>query len=328
MTAVPLVAAGLFLVPEPARATTELEFADGDQFTLDRTWTAADLGLPEQLGGMLFSDDGKTLYIVAAAEETDSAVYAVPVTRDKKTQKVTALGPASDVKLVFQGDPDLPGLDAGLAYGPGKTLFYTYYNVPDSRQPLAQRPHGFRGEEVIHELADLTFVGEAISGLSGLAFPPHKIHGADGADDMLISFYGATTLYSLGLRSNGKGIYEPTNAAPWATLPEDDFLSLGGMDFVPNKSKQDRNDLIYVAYDTDQIKLIEVDSTTMLPIDSVTGKPTLGTTNPVIEVFATGPDGWYPWSLTFDKRSGDLFVDTWHQVPSDTIHQISGFQRR
>src|SRR5213075_1872401 len=118
--------------------------ADPAHFANPRSF-AVSPGVPRPLGGVRFSTDGGTLYVIGAADSSSSALYALAVSRHPVTGEVTGLG--SPVK-VFDGQPpssDVPtGLDAGLQWSPGAgTLFYTYYPSTE----IAERPGGVAGTQ-------------------------------------------------------------------------------------------------------------------------------------------------------------------------------------
>src|SRR5689334_18383643 len=137
----PLAALGLVVMRPPTAAAIVLEDPAG--FQVKHTWSATSLGIPGNLGALLFSADGNTLYVVGASESSISALYAVPVTRDPATHAVIDLGPAASVTKVFSGNASTAGLDAGFDFGPGGTLFYTYW----SANYLGERPGGLGGAE-------------------------------------------------------------------------------------------------------------------------------------------------------------------------------------
>ena len=167
----------LLLVATPARAV--ITFTDPANYGVKHTWSGVSLGIPGPLGGLMFSPDGNTLYAVGASERTNSALYAVPVTRDPSTHEVTDLGPDTSVTKVFDGNPSTAGLDAGLEFGPAGTFFYTYW--PSNR--LGERPGGIGGsegavvlllegyEENIEKAWDIV---AGVKGESALPVPRHK----------------------------------------------------------------------------------------------------------------------------------------------------------
>src|SRR5947207_14478604 len=66
-------------------------------YQMKRMWSADSLGIPTELGGLLFSGDGKTLYVVGASGGPMGALYAVPAMRGGSTTEVIDLGPADAV---------------------------------------------------------------------------------------------------------------------------------------------------------------------------------------------------------------------------------------
>src|SRR5262245_6876306 len=125
------------------RARGAVVLDDAVHFSIPRTFTLSP-GVPRGIGGLMFSANGATLYVVAEDGTNTSKLYQMPVTRAPGTNEVTALGAAT---VVFSGnnpDPlDEAGLDAGLAFGPAGTFFYTYF----ATNFFGQRPGGFAGAE-------------------------------------------------------------------------------------------------------------------------------------------------------------------------------------
>src|SRR5262245_60873087 len=98
-------------VPHAGRAQT---LADPAHFSVKRTYAGSTIGVPQELGGALFSPDGNTLYLVGSADRATSAVYAVPVIRDSGTQEIIDLGPSAAVTKAFDSASFSGELDAGL----------------------------------------------------------------------------------------------------------------------------------------------------------------------------------------------------------------------
>jgi hypothetical protein len=290
---------------------TAITFEDPLLFQQGATWAGADLGIPGNLGALMFSDDGATLYVVGDSETSDSAVYAVPVTRDANTQQVTDLGPAVDVTLVFAGDPAISGgIDAGLEMGPGGTLFYTYY----SGNTLAQRPGGVGGVETSYPL---DVVGVATS-VSGLAFSPHVEDPATGYGQLQVSSWDNLELYNVPLAPVGGGLYEPGTAEVLVSLHQ---AGPGAIHYIPHGPLAGH--LMHADWDYGELRVLEIDPATGWPVDQASGLPTLGTADPVDELFASDMDTG-PWGLEFDPLTGEAFVATWDGDPVDSIVQIVG----
>ena len=299
--------AAAILTAAPAGAVT---FDDPASFQELNSWSGTSLDVPGYLGAMMFSEDGDILYVVGDSEQSDHALYAVPVTRDPSTLQVTDLGPAEDVTLVFEGSEDVTGLDAGLEVGPEGTWFYTYF--PDNH--LGERPGGAGGAETIYDL-DLAGVASSVAGLT---FSPHVDDPLSGFGQAQLSVWNTTELMNLPLTSLGGGLYEPGTAELFATLPNG---SCGAIQYVPYGPFE--GDLMHADWSTGEVQILDIDPDTGLAIDADTGLPTLGTTNPVDSAWASDM-GVGPWGLEFDPLTGDLFISTWAGNPSDTIIHVTG----
>src|SRR5213593_38469 len=123
---------------------TGVVLSDAASFSVKRCWTETDIGVPAPLGGVHFSADGSTLYVVGGADSDASAIHALPVARDAMTHEVIDLAASTSS---FPGMSPAPGsgLDAGLEVGPAGTYFVTYFGV-DSLQAdvtlIGERPAG------------------------------------------------------------------------------------------------------------------------------------------------------------------------------------------
>ena len=130
---------------------------DPAHFQVARTF-AVSPAIPRPVGGLRFSADGTTLYVVGAADTSASALYRVAVTLNA-SQQVTALG--APVK-VFNGVNPNPGeteagLDAGLEFGPAGTFFYTYFPTNFIGERPGGRRHRARGRSDERRGVGLTF---------------------------------------------------------------------------------------------------------------------------------------------------------------------------
>ena len=313
----------LALASASAAVTTSITFSIPG-FQVMRVWAGSplsstetsrpSLGIPANLGAMLFSRDGNTLYIVGAADDTTSGVYAVSVVRDAITHEVTDLvGPAT---LAFSGTSPFAstGLDAGLEFGPSGTLFYSYFDA----NRLAERVGTTEMQFSLNPLG----VPRAIAGFT---FSPFRIDPGTGFGRLQINTGYGSNLYELSLSTSGGGFFAPAAQTLFATLPKQ---SLAGMQYVP--SAPFAGDLMYVANDDGELHIVTIDPGTGLAVDGTTHQPTLGTASPVDTRFASGfgsdtTSG--PFGLEFDPINNDLFVSTWQGDPSvfNSIVQIQGF---
>jgi len=305
------VSAAFLLTLAGLPTASAISFNDPDNFQVKKTWGGTSLNLPGNLGGMLFSQDGKILYAVGNSQAYSSALYAVPVTRDPATSEVLDLGPADRVTLVFSGNPSIRGLGAGWEVGPGGTLFYTYWNA----NYLGERPGGLSGTET---LFDMSKVGLPTS-VAGLTFSPHVTDPNTGFGMMQVSVWeagGVRGLYDVKLTPIGGGLFEPTETELFVNLPRE---GTGAIQYIP--SGPFTGNMMYVNWDYGEVQILVIDRATGLPIDDATGLPTLGTDSPRVVPFASGL-GVGPWGLEFDPLTNDFFVSTWQGNPYNTIIQV------
>jgi hypothetical protein len=313
-------------MPRRGQAQT---LADPVTFTVKRTFAGATIGVPQELGAALFSADGSTLYVVGNADRTNAdAVFAVPVIRDAGTQEIIDFGPSDAVTTVFEGTSLTGGLDAGLEFGPGGTIFYAYW-LPNT---LAQRPGGFGGTETVF---DLTSVGVPVSG-GGLTFSPFRCDTNTQFGQLQVSVYdgdddsdpstGPRNIYDVALSAGSGGLFTPTNATIFAGLPPGTAgMPIGSptaMRYIPSGSLA--GNLLYASWDVGQVRYLVIDQATGLPIDAGSSQPQLGTTNPVDRPFATEM-GEGPLGMDFDPITHDLFITTSQGIPFNSIVQIGGF---
>jgi hypothetical protein len=279
---------------------------DPDHYVVKQTWIGADLGLHGHLGGIVFSADGEKLYVVTNADLPTSAVYSLPVTRVGGA--VTELGPAT---VVFTGSVPGDGLDAGLEFGPGGTLFYTYYHV----RYLAQRPGGITGAETTRDLSS----PQVRSSVSGLTFAPVRIDPGTSFGRLQIGTGFGREILEVPLTAGSDGVLEPGTATRFVQLP---LAGVAGFQYVPAGTYA--GNLLYANFDEGQLRLLMIDHDTGLPIDRITGLPLLATDDPREGLFAS-EFGVGPLGLEIDAQTeDDLFVTTFAGDPADSIVQIGG----
>ena len=316
----------LLLEGTSVAVTTSIAF-DDTGFRVASVWTGSSLGIPvspdpacvitntcTNLGGILFSPDGNTLYVVAAADTTTSALYAVSVTRSTTTNEVINLvGPAS--KVFDANSPAAgTGLDAGWQFGPSGTLFYSYFPA----NVLAER---VGANEMQFNLNSL----KVPSSIAGLAFSPFRVDQGTAFGTLQINTGFGRNVYELALTPTSGGFFAPVAKTLFATLANG---SLGNMQYIP--SAPFAGDLMYVAFNAGELHIVAIDPATGLAVDSTTGRPTLGTANPVDMRFARGfgsDTTAGPFGLEFDPRNNDMFVSTFEGDSSvfNSIIQIQGF---
>jgi hypothetical protein len=132
-----------------------ITLADPTSFSVVATYAPS---LPTPYGGLRFSANGATLYAIGDADEANSALYSMAVTRDAMS-RVASLG--APVK-VFDGAPsfvDPRASTPGSSSGRAAPLLY----LPSVAEP-AQRLGGIVGTEQEY----------ALPGLSSASAPPSR----------------------------------------------------------------------------------------------------------------------------------------------------------
>ncbi|MBI4821466.1 MAG: Ig-like domain-containing protein [Deltaproteobacteria bacterium] len=290
-----------------ARPSLAIQLDDPTNFQVVQIWRGVDFGVPGRLGGLLFSEDGQTLFAVGNAEASDSALYALPVSRDPSTGRILSFGAPT---LVFAGTATTPGLDAGLERGPEGTLFYTYW----SAHKLGERPEANPGVETMF---DMTPTGVP-SSVAGLAFSPFLLDANSGFQRMQVSSWLGDGVYDVPLTPRGGGIFEPGAATLFVRLPQE---GTGAIQYVPRGLYT--GNLMYVNWNFGEVRMLVIDSATGLPINDVTGLPERDPATPRDIRFASDM-GVGPWGLEFDPLTLDFLVSTWNGDPSNSIIQFSG----
>src|SRR5262245_8917101 len=263
------------LTGSPAAAAITLQ--DPVNFQIPRTFTVSP-GVPRPIGGLRFSADGNTLYVVGGADTAASALYRMTVTRSAATQEVTAL--TSPVK-VFNGSNPLPnetesGLDAGLEFGPAGTFFYTYYPT----NLLAERPGGVAGTERRVELSALVAV-------AGLTFAPARIDSGTSFGYLHVSTGLTSNVYEVPLVADTTtGVWVPNPSAAIrlfarvfrAGPPRVGGDGVTGIQYVPAGTFG--GDLMYASFVHNELWSVRINDLTGLPIG--------GSNTPVEDLFASG----------------------------------------
>jgi hypothetical protein len=306
----------------PGRSIT---LADAVTFTEKGSWSAMTLGVPTDLAGIRFSSDGSVLYVVGKADLPASAMYVVPVIRDPNTNEITDLGMASPTPL-FSANVSTPagGLDSGPEEGPAGTLFYTYFNANNGNF-IGERRAGDIATEMQFDLAPK---GVPLW-IAGLAFAPWRIDPGTGFGTLQVSAYNGdpdTTprdVYEVPLSPVGDGFFTPGTATRFLSLPGGDTPgTVNGLCYVP--AGPFTGSLMYTSFDAGEVRYLDIDPATGLPIDSVSGLPELGTDSPIDHLFASDL-GVGPVGLDFDPLTNDLFISTFQGTPLNTITQVGGF---
>lgn len=249
-------------------------------------------GLPGHNGGLAFkAGDPNMLLIGGNANNSEAAVYQIPVTRDG-TGHIVGFTNTADFFANANG-PAGGGIDGGLAYGPGNVLFYTSFpdNALGEIKPGQTNPG---------RLIDLDAVG--IDGSVGsLAFVPS---GMPGAGQMKILSYGSENWYGTSLVSDNNGGFDVTlngKVVPLGFAPEGAFFVRSGNALFPKAS------VLIGEYSAGSIGVYEVDAG---------GDPLIETRRLFMSV--TKPEG-----SAVDPLTGDFLFSSF--VDGSSIMVVGGF---
>ncbi len=154
------------------------------------TYTLVNLGqaadVPANYGGLTFkAGDPNTLLIGGGANNSTAAIYEVTATRGPGGHITGFTGPATLVSTA--AGTSFGGIDGGLTYGPGGTLFYTSYSSNEIGQILP----GSSTPDYLFPLNGLT-----ASSVGSIVFVPP---GFPGAGQAKILSYTANRWYTLDL---------------------------------------------------------------------------------------------------------------------------------
>ncbi len=235
-------------------------------------YTLVSLGTSANPGALAFLNPSTLLTTLGEGSNT---IYSVPVTRGTNGH-ITGLG----TPVMFAGSA--PGLDAGLAFGPGGVLFArTYSSVLYEFKPGSTSPD---------LTVDLTAFDGYPSDYGTLQFVPP---GFPGAGVLKSPDFETGDWYDVTLAANGSGTYNVTGiTGPNATANLYPF----GIFYVPLGSAQFTSPSVLVSQGyTGPIWAYALDSD---------GNPT-GTG----AEFVAG--SFYPYGAAFDPLTGDMFFSTY-----------------
>ncbi len=176
-------------------ALTSTATAQTVQPPFDDNYFVTDLGsivdLPTPYGGVTFKfDDPNTMLIGGSANNSDAAIYAVPVERNCANHITGFAGPATFFATAAN-------IDGGLTYGPDDVLFFTTFSNNNLGQILP-------GATEPAKIIDLSAAGVS-SSTGTLNFVPA---GFPGAGNLLIGSYNASSWYSTTIVPDGGGTFD------------------------------------------------------------------------------------------------------------------------
>ncbi|MEN0068258.1 MAG: Ig-like domain-containing protein [Myxococcota bacterium] len=267
-------------------------------FPVERTFWASDLGIPGKLGGMLFSQDRRRLFVVAGSDTLDSSVYSLAVERDAAGRIRWLEDPVLEFSSIDDEAVSGPvGISAGLERGVAGRLLYPSWPENELRERPNDPTAGYAPSDRI-----VLRVDDAVSGL---------------AQSPVLEDWVVSTLQDPKLHLLLESRVLRFRASTFAELP----TPAGGLAFVP--VGEWAGHLLYTDWSAGAIHRLAIDPDTGHPIDASTERPLLGTSKPFIAPFATGL-GRGPWGIEFDPVSHDLLVSTWTHGADDRILLIDG----
>ena len=268
-------------------ATRKIETPAG--VALERSYSAATLGVSGPLAGLELSSDGRTLYLVSNAGFDGAVVESLPVRRDPVTRAITGFGAATTLSAAGHAD-------GGLGYGPKGTLFWSTWQK--------------------HELGQRTVAGVTkrfpLNGSGAPAGGGGLVFGALGtpiAGELLLSSFADGGIYRVALRDNGDGTFAPLPSG--ATLVARCPPGSEGMRFIP--AGKHAGDLLLCNWTLGTVGRIATNRDTGLPMVDNDGRA-------IVQNFMRGVAG--AAGTAFDPISGALLVSSWGS--GNRIHVFTG----
>jgi hypothetical protein len=246
-------------------------------------------GVPVNYGGLtILPDQPDVMYLGGAANESNGAIYAIPLERDPVTNHIIGFGTA-------QHYVDAPNIDGGIIFTPESTLLFTQYPNNSIGQIL---PDDSYLSTPLDEFGVISSVGSS-------AIVPN---GYPGAGNLILSSYNGSHIYNVPFSVSSSGQYSFSNSfndisvSGIATGPE-------GIAYVPIGSQGfEVSSMLISAYDLGKVVAFEVGANG-LPIPN-TGKDLITGLN--------GAEG-----AVIDPVTGDFLFSTFGG--GNRIILVSGF---
>lgn len=246
-------------------------------------------GVPVNYGGLtILPGQPDIMYLGGAANQSDGAIYAIPLERDPATNHIIGFGTA-------QHYVDAPNIDGGIIFTPESTLLFTQYPNNSIGQIL---PNDSYLSTPLDEFGVISSVGSS-------AIVPN---GYPGAGNLILSSYNGSHIYNIPFSVSNSGQYSFSNSldnvsvSGIATGPE-------GIAYVPIGSQGFQvSSMLISAYDLGKVVAFEVGANG-LPIPN-TGKDLITGLN--------GAEG-----AVIDPVTGDFLFSTFGG--GNRIILVSGF---
>ena len=250
-------------------------------------------GVPFNYGGITFLyDDPDVLLIGGHANNADAAIYAIRVTRDVD-------GIINGFDGTAQVYASAPGIDGGLAYGPGNVLFYSTYpsHTVGQIKPGSTAP-------------DKTTAMDSVATLSlgSLQFVPP---GFPGAGRFKIASYSTAEWADVSFSPDGTGTFNLGNSANSLVVLADAVGLVGpeGIVYVqPGNPGITKHSVLISEYGRGMVSCYEVD-----PL----GDPIVSTRRPLLTGLYGAEGG------TRDPRTGHFMFSTFGAGSSVIL--VTGF---
>jgi hypothetical protein len=253
--------------------------------------------LTSELGTIMFSGDGNTVFVIDDSEDVGSAVSSAAVTRDAAGD-VVSFGVFTEVFSYGE-------LDTGLEYGPGSnTLFFKFYVSSD----LGEDAIGAIGQRLPSGIIETTAVSGYDGEYGGLAFFPP---GYANAGNLVTGAYDETyTLWTHSVTPDGDGSFTVNGAGTlYADFTSADEYYVSDLVFITRGPLA--GNLMVALYDGNNSLVYFPIGADGLPVGGVDVTPT---------VFASGTTG--AWGVAVDPVSDNIWMIDYDETGGVAMTQI------
>jgi hypothetical protein len=246
--------------------------------------------LDSSLGDMLFSRDGKTVFIIDESESADAAVSAAAVNRNERGTVISF----GEFREVFA----FPNMDTGLVYGPGTETLFFNLDGPKMGQRLT---------DGTIEITDITGYNARYGGLD---FVPAMY--PNGGNIVTTAYSENYLLYQHEVTPDGDGSFTVDGAGKlYADFTASGNDNVGDLMFITSGPMAGNVMVALYTAETDY-------SLVYFPVGS-DGLPPGG---PAVtpHVFASGSTG--AWGVTMDPVTGNFWMVDYDEVGDVVMTQI------
>jgi hypothetical protein len=259
--------------------------------------------LNSELGTIMFSADGDTVFVLDGSEDTESTVSSASVTRDG-SGNVTSFGAFTEV---FMYDY----LDTGLEYGPGTdTLFFKIYPGNESED------EGMIGQRLSGGAIETTEVSGYDGDYGGLAFIPGTFTNGGNLVTGAYNEYYSLWLHQVSPDGDGSFTVNPAGTL-YATFENttghyyvSDLIFITSGPLAGNAMVA-----LYNGYDSED----ESDTLLYFPVGA-DGLP-VGGVDVTPTVFASGYTG--AWGVAMDPITNNIWMIDYDETDGIALTQIA-----